>query len=79
MHPPVPPIRLISSAGTGPLSSVPQLVSALKPVNRYSAEDVHLCVPGLGPAPVAKMEAMNIQSKSGPGGSRAVPPKSPAG
>uniref|UniRef100_A0A3B5QK03 ArfGAP with SH3 domain, ankyrin repeat and PH domain 2a n=1 Tax=Xiphophorus maculatus TaxID=8083 RepID=A0A3B5QK03_XIPMA len=36
---------------------------------------------GLGPAPVAKMEAMNIQSKSGQGllGTRSVPPKSPAG
>uniref|UniRef100_A0A671YVZ4 ArfGAP with SH3 domain, ankyrin repeat and PH domain 2a n=1 Tax=Sparus aurata TaxID=8175 RepID=A0A671YVZ4_SPAAU len=36
---------------------------------------------GLGPAPVAKMEAMNIQSKTGQGpvGSRAAPPKSPAG
>ncbi|XP_032402660.1 arf-GAP with SH3 domain, ANK repeat and PH domain-containing protein 2a isoform X1 [Xiphophorus hellerii] len=35
----------------------------------------------LGPAPVAKMEAMNIQSKSGQGlrGTRSVPPKSPAG
>lgn len=39
----------------------------------------HICVAGLGPAPVAKMEAMNIQSKSGQGGSRVVPPKSPAG
>ncbi|XP_011616127.1 arf-GAP with SH3 domain, ANK repeat and PH domain-containing protein 2a isoform X1 [Takifugu rubripes] len=48
MHPPVPPIRLISTGG-------------------------------LGPAPVAKMDAMNIQSKSGQGGSRVVPPKSPAG
>ncbi|XP_016533767.1 arf-GAP with SH3 domain, ANK repeat and PH domain-containing protein 2a isoform X3 [Poecilia formosa] len=36
---------------------------------------------GLGPAPVAKMEAMSIQSKSGQGplGTRSVPPKSPAG
>ncbi|XP_056914187.1 arf-GAP with SH3 domain, ANK repeat and PH domain-containing protein 2a isoform X4 [Takifugu flavidus] len=48
MHPPVPPIRLISTGG-------------------------------LGPAPVAKMDGMNIQSKSSQGGSRVVPPKSPAG
>ncbi|XP_067335875.1 arf-GAP with SH3 domain, ANK repeat and PH domain-containing protein 2a isoform X2 [Channa argus] len=36
---------------------------------------------GLAPPPVAKMEAMTIQSKSGQGqlGSRAAPPKSPAG
>ncbi|XP_068436710.1 arf-GAP with SH3 domain, ANK repeat and PH domain-containing protein 2a isoform X2 [Clinocottus analis] len=49
MHPPVPPMRLTSTAGLGP--------------------------------PVAKMESMSIQSKSsqGPPGSRAVPPKSPAG
>ncbi|CAF94957.1 unnamed protein product, partial [Tetraodon nigroviridis] len=35
-----------------------------------------LCVPGLGPAPAANL---SVQSKSGPGGSMAVPPKSPAG
>ncbi|XP_035466851.1 arf-GAP with SH3 domain, ANK repeat and PH domain-containing protein 2a isoform X1 [Scophthalmus maximus] len=36
---------------------------------------------GLGPPPLAKMEALSIQSKSGQGqlGSRAGPPKSPAG
>ncbi|XP_047248811.1 arf-GAP with SH3 domain, ANK repeat and PH domain-containing protein 2a isoform X1 [Girardinichthys multiradiatus] len=36
---------------------------------------------GLGLAPVAKMEAMSIQPKSGQGplGTRSVPPKSPAG
>ncbi|KAM4540690.1 arf-GAP with SH3 domain, ANK repeat and PH domain-containing protein 2a isoform 2-T2 [Fundulus diaphanus] len=50
MHPPVPPMRLTSTAG-------------------------------LGLGPVAKMEAMSIQSKSGlgPMGTRSVPPKSPAG
>ncbi|XP_026195063.1 arf-GAP with SH3 domain, ANK repeat and PH domain-containing protein 2a isoform X1 [Anabas testudineus] len=50
MHPPVPPMRLISTGA-------------------------------LVPPPVAKMEALNIQPKSGQGplGSRGVPPKSPAG
>ncbi|XP_075874007.1 arf-GAP with SH3 domain, ANK repeat and PH domain-containing protein 2a isoform X1 [Nelusetta ayraudi] len=45
MHPPVPPMRLVSTGG-------------------------------LGAAPLAKMEALNIQSKLA---SRVAPPKSPAG
>lgn len=47
----------------------------------FPAHGTSLCAAGLGAAPAAKMEAMVIQSKSGqaPAGSRAVPPKSPAG
>lgn len=83
MHPPVPPIRLISTGGTGPVLCHTELAFILlsdsEQGEKGSSRNFHLCVPGLGPAPVAKMDAMNIQSKSGQGGSRVVPPKSPAG
>ena len=78
MHPPVPPIRLISTGGTGAALRHP----AQSPSSFgffwiwKQVFSMNLCVPGLGPA---KMEALNIQSKSGQGGSRAAPPKSPAG
>lgn len=55
------------------------LLSETEQGEKGSSRNFHLCAPGLGPAPVAKMEAMNIQSKAGQGGSRAMPPKSPAG
>ncbi|XP_046871093.1 arf-GAP with SH3 domain, ANK repeat and PH domain-containing protein 2a isoform X4 [Hypomesus transpacificus] len=81
MHPPVPPMRITSTTGLGPLGLASQ----------------GLAQPGLGPPvggvlnpppPVAKtasmMEAMNLQSKSGPPGStqghhRGPQPKSPSG
>lgn len=82
MHPPVPPIRLISSAGTGAALPSPSSLSERFLLDFETDKQVfgiNVCVPGLGPATGAKMEALNTQSKSGQGGSRAVPPKSPAG
>lgn len=83
MHPPVPPIRMISTGGVGPVLCHTELafilVSETEQGEQGSSRNFHLCFAGLGPASVAKMEAMNIQSKSGQGGSRVVPPKSPAG
>uniref|UniRef100_A0A674MQP0 ArfGAP with SH3 domain, ankyrin repeat and PH domain 2a n=1 Tax=Takifugu rubripes TaxID=31033 RepID=A0A674MQP0_TAKRU len=71
MHPPVPPIRLISTGGTGPVLCHAELAFILlsdsEQGEKGSSRNFHLCVPGLGPAPVAKMDAMNIQSKSGQG------------
>lgn len=78
MHPPVPPIRLISTGGVG----AAQLSLGMVPLDFETDQRVFsigLCLPGLGLPPAAKMEALNIQSKSGQGGSRVVPPKSPAG
>ncbi|KAF3844912.1 hypothetical protein F7725_008075 [Dissostichus mawsoni] len=81
--PPLPPRNLASSSWKpGPLdlggrqrssSDPPNMHPPVPPLRLTSAG-------GLGP-PVAKMESMTIQSKSsqGPLGSRAAPPKSPAG
>ncbi|XP_054909186.1 arf-GAP with SH3 domain, ANK repeat and PH domain-containing protein 2a isoform X4 [Poeciliopsis prolifica] len=93
--PPLPPRNLAQSVGgigqsatsstwkPGSLDLVSRQRSSSDPPN------MHPPVPpmrltstgGLGPAPIAKMEAMSIQSKSGQGplGTRSVPPKSPAG
>ncbi|XP_035530297.1 arf-GAP with SH3 domain, ANK repeat and PH domain-containing protein 2a [Morone saxatilis] len=95
--PPLPPRNLVQLSGLGgigqssassswkpgPLDLVGRQRSSSDPPN------MHPPVPpmrltstgGLGSASVAKMEAMNIQSKSGQGplGSRIAPPKSPAG
>ncbi|XP_023249544.1 arf-GAP with SH3 domain, ANK repeat and PH domain-containing protein 2 isoform X2 [Seriola lalandi dorsalis] len=94
--PPLPPRNPVLLSSLGGLSQSP-VSSSWKPVSsdmvgrqRSSSDppNMHPPVPpmrltstgGLCP-PVAKMEALSIQSKSvqGPLGSRAVPPKSPAG
>ncbi|XP_029316370.1 arf-GAP with SH3 domain, ANK repeat and PH domain-containing protein 2a [Cottoperca gobio] len=94
--PPLPPRNLVQLSSLGGISQ-PSASSSWKPGSldlagrqRSSSDppNMHPPVPplrltstgGLGP-PVAKMEAMTIQSKSsqGPLGSRVVPPKSPAG
>ncbi|XP_036928146.1 arf-GAP with SH3 domain, ANK repeat and PH domain-containing protein 2a isoform X1 [Acanthopagrus latus] len=95
--PPLPPRNLVQLAGLGGIGQSSASSSwkpgSLDLVGRQRSSsdppNMHPPVPpirltstgGLGPAPVAKMEAMNIQSKAGQGpvGSRAVPPKSPAG
>nr|XP_043902859.1 arf-GAP with SH3 domain, ANK repeat and PH domain-containing protein 2a isoform X3 [Solea senegalensis] len=94
--PPLPPRNLVQLPGLGGIGQS-SMSSSWKPGSldlvgrqRSSSDppNMHPPVPplrltstgGLGP-PMAKMEAMNIQSKSGQGsvGSRAAPPKSPAG
>ncbi|XP_030247681.1 arf-GAP with SH3 domain, ANK repeat and PH domain-containing protein 2a [Sparus aurata] len=95
--PPLPPRNLVQLAGLGGIGQSSASSSwkpgSLDLVGRQRSSsdppNMHPPVPpirltstgGLGPAPVAKMEAMNIQSKTGQGpvGSRAAPPKSPAG
>lgn len=94
--PPLPPRNQVQFSGLSG-SGQPSLSSSWKPgaldlVGRQRSSsdppNMHPPVPplrltstgGLGP-PVAKMESMSMQSKSGQGplGSRAGPPKSPAG
>ncbi|KAE8289955.1 Arf-GAP with SH3 domain [Larimichthys crocea] len=95
--PPLPPRNLVQLSGLGGIGQSSPSTSwkpgSLDLVGRQRSSsdppNMHPPMPpmrlistgGLGPAPVAKMEAMNIQSKSGqgPAGSRVVPPKSPAG
>ncbi|XP_022053144.2 arf-GAP with SH3 domain, ANK repeat and PH domain-containing protein 2a isoform X1 [Acanthochromis polyacanthus] len=95
--PPLPPRNLAQLAGLGGISQSSASSSwkpgSLDLVGRQRSSsdppNMHPPVPpmrltstgGLGLAPVAKMEAMSIQSKSsqGPLGSRSAPPKSPAG
>ncbi|XP_040915980.1 arf-GAP with SH3 domain, ANK repeat and PH domain-containing protein 2a isoform X1 [Toxotes jaculatrix] len=95
--PPLPPRNLVQLSGLGGLSQSSASSSwkpgslDLMGRQRSSSDPPNMHPPappmrltsagGLGPPPVAKLEAMSIQSKSGqaPLGSRAVPPKSPAG
>ncbi|XP_060918230.1 arf-GAP with SH3 domain, ANK repeat and PH domain-containing protein 2a isoform X1 [Labrus mixtus] len=95
--PPLPPRNLAQLSGLGGIiqSSAPSSWKPgtldLGGRQRSSSDppNMHPPVPplrltstgGLGPAPVAKMESLSIQSKSsqGPMGSRVVPPKSPSG
>nr|XP_020446548.1 arf-GAP with SH3 domain, ANK repeat and PH domain-containing protein 2 isoform X2 [Monopterus albus] len=95
--PPLPPRNLAQLPGLGGISqssaSSSWKTGSLDPGGRQRSSsdppNMHPPVPpirltstgGLGPPPVAKMEAMSIQSKLGQGplGSRAAAPKSPAG
>ncbi|XP_068194140.1 arf-GAP with SH3 domain, ANK repeat and PH domain-containing protein 2a isoform X1 [Antennarius striatus] len=95
--PPLPPRNLVQMSGLGGIGQTSASSSwkpgSLDLVGRQRSSsdppNMHPPVPpmrltstgGLGPAAVAKMEAMNVQFKSNQGsaGSRAVPPKSPGG
>uniref|UniRef100_H3BVU4 ArfGAP with SH3 domain, ankyrin repeat and PH domain 2a n=1 Tax=Tetraodon nigroviridis TaxID=99883 RepID=H3BVU4_TETNG len=65
MHPPVPPMRLVSAGGMGAALRPPAQPQDSEGDGRVFS--LGLCVPGLGPAPAANL---SVQSKSGPGGSR---------